>query len=113
MHDLTLAETTWLEPGVERFVCSWPRCSWFVDWDFAMWSAQQQHIEVVWPPAPSDTPMVMAAVQAHCEAVMVAYHSAVENSLRAHLDGEHPGWTVEDLERHAAAYSILGLMGHG
>lgn len=33
----------------------------------------------------------------------------IEAAIRGHLDGAHPGWTVEDLEAHYTAWRISDL----
>ena len=110
MHDRTIRETTPLAFGMERFTCLWPGCDWFVDWSRDAWLAEHGH-DVEVPTYVGPDPM--GWVHEFVAAASVAYAGAVEASLHAHMDMEHPSWTVEELERHAAAYSVIGLMGHG
>lgn len=110
MRDSTIRETTPLAIGTERFTCLWPNCEWFLDWNQDAWVAEHA-AEVEVPAYSGDDPM--GWVHGYTRAVVIAYRMAVEASLHAHMDMEHPDWTVEELERHAAAYSVIGLMGHG
>lgn len=111
MSDLTAREMAPMSRGDTRYFCPFPRCDFHIDHNIDVWLAE--HGDSVRLPdeafvAVSSLPDVVAEIT---RARMIAWFGFIEESLHAHLDSDHPDWTLADLQAHAKAYGLVDLMG--
>jgi len=95
MRDLTERETAPLDGDTDRYFCVWPGCDWYADASLRRYIAANQW-NLLLEPGPVEA--------------LRRWHDHVEDMLNDHLDSAHPGWTLEQVQSHARAWSIEGML---